>query len=246
MICQRCLYRSTTRHLSLKSSVASPSSSYLSPAPQSHFRSITTTPIPSAATILTPSATQAKPRQTTPSSPNGHPSATSKSAAQPFSTPLTPSPAALGIKATKSHAPIQVVSSVVAGTPLKGLGYMKNKPDPVALGDEEYPSWLWGCLREKRDAEGGEGRGEGGDLFSKSKKQRRVAAKRLRKQALLDPESLAPKIPLQEQSIDLPYNADGSVVGALEAMGSRDELTRAMRGKRKSVIKESNYLRGMK
>ncbi|KAI9792901.1 MAG: hypothetical protein M1835_007580 [Candelina submexicana] len=180
------------------------------------------------------------------------PSATSTSAAQPFSTPLTPSPAAVGIKATKSHAPIQVVSSVVAGTPLKGLGYMKNKPDPIALADQEYPNWLWRCLREmkkKREAEGGEGRrggGEGGDLFSKSKKQRRVAAKRLRKQALLDPESLAPKIPLQEQSIDLPYNADGSVAGALEAMGSRDELTRAMRGKRKSVIKESNFLRGMK
>lgn len=26
---------------------------------------------------------------------------------------------------------------------MKGLGYLQNKPHPVALPDNEYPSWLW-------------------------------------------------------------------------------------------------------
>ena len=46
-----------------------------------------------------------------------------------------------------------VVSSVPAGTPLMGLSYMKNKPDPVALEDWEYPPWLWTLLQPK----GGQG-----------------------------------------------------------------------------------------
>jgi large subunit ribosomal protein L54 len=47
---------------------------------------------------------------------------------------------------------------------------------------------------------------------AKSKKQRRVAAKALRKQQMTNPEALAPKIPLHEQTIDLPAG-DGSLQG---------------------------------
>lgn len=40
---------------------------------------------------------------------------------------------------------------------------MKNKPDPVAMEDHEYPDWLWEALRSKQEAAGAE---EGvGDLF---------------------------------------------------------------------------------
>lgn len=79
---------------------------------------------------------------------------------------------------------------------------------------------------------------------AKSKKQRRLAAKKLRKQALLHPESLVPKVPLYEQSVDLPAG-DGTVDGALQAQMAREELTKAMRAKRRSVIKEANFLRAM-
>lgn len=61
-----------------------------------------------------------------------------------------------------------------------------------------------------------------------------------------DTESLIPKIPLQQQTIDLPSNTDGSVEGALEAVVKRQELKKAMRGERRAKIKEANFLKGMK
>ena len=79
---------------------------------------------------------------------------------------------------------------------------------------------------------------------AKSKKQRRVAAKALRKQQLLNPEALAPKIPLHEQTIDLPAG-DGSLQGAIEAMEARDALTKSMRKNRRAKIKEANFLKAM-
>jgi large subunit ribosomal protein L54 len=94
------------------------------------------------------------------------PPATSSSDAQPFSSPLTPS-ASPGIKAQATEAakkkPTPLVkSSIAAGTPLKGLNFEKNKTDPVALPDDEYPEWLWTILqRQEKDAEGA----GAGDLF---------------------------------------------------------------------------------
>ena len=45
---------------------------------------------------------------------------------------------------------------------------MKNKQDPVALEDGEYPEWLWSALRDaRRDGKEGGG-GEEGDLFCTS------------------------------------------------------------------------------
>ena len=35
------------------------------------------------------------------------------------------------------------VSTAPAGTVLKGLNYFKNKQDPVAREEHEYPAWLW-------------------------------------------------------------------------------------------------------
>jgi large subunit ribosomal protein L54 len=29
---------------------------------------------------------------------------------------------------------------------MPGLSVLKDKPDPVALADEEYPAWLWAIL----------------------------------------------------------------------------------------------------
>ncbi|KAI7868693.1 mitochondrial ribosomal protein L37-domain-containing protein [Mucor mucedo] len=41
-------------------------------------------------------------------------------------------------------------SSVPKGTVLKGLQYLKDGQDPVALDDSEYPEWLWELLDEKK------------------------------------------------------------------------------------------------
>ncbi|KAI4749526.1 hypothetical protein E4T50_00251 [Aureobasidium sp. EXF-12298] len=200
-------------------------------------RAITTTPA---------LRSTASPRQGNPNSSSHTPSAaTSTGAAQPFSTPASASPSAAELQAPSAEkAAPTVKSSVAAGTPLKGLNFVKGKNDPVALEDGEYPSWLWGILK-KKGVESASGAGSvEGDLFSKSKKQRRVAAKALRKQQLLNPEALAPKIPLHEQTIDLPAG-DGSLQGAIEAMEARDALTKSMRKNRRAKIKEANFLKAM-
>ncbi|KAK3818529.1 MAG: mitochondrial ribosomal protein L37-domain-containing protein [Benniella sp.] len=36
-----------------------------------------------------------------------------------------------------------VVSSAPEGAILKGINYMKDGKDPVALADDAYPTWLW-------------------------------------------------------------------------------------------------------
>ncbi|KAI1113628.1 mitochondrial ribosomal protein L37-domain-containing protein [Nemania sp. NC0429] len=141
------------------------------------------------------------------------------------------------------------LSSCVEGTVLSGLNYFKNQQDPIALADSAYPDWLWGCLDVQKKADTGEA-DEAGDEFSKSKKQRRAAAKRQRvlEAKLLaegNLEALAPKIPLHHQTINLPANKAGTAEGAVAAVGAREELRRAMRRERKAKIKESNYLKSM-
>lgn len=83
-------------------------------------------------------------------------------------------------------------------------------------------------------------------LLAKSAKLRRKAAKR--KAKLLAEggiDALAPKVPLFQQSINLPGEEGGSVEDNLMAAGKREELRQAMRSERKRKIKESNYLKSM-
>lgn len=79
---------------------------------------------------------------------------------------------------------------------------------------------------------------------AKSKKQRRLAAKRL-KALEGNPEALAAKIPLQHQSINLPGQENSTVLENIAAADKREELRKAMRKERKAKIKESNYLKSM-
>jgi large subunit ribosomal protein L54 len=58
-------------------------------------------------------------------------------------------------------------------------------------------------------------------------------------------DALAPKIPVTQQSVDLPANAEGSVQGALEAERVREDLTAAMRRERRKEIKGANYLKSV-
>ncbi|RDW60283.1 hypothetical protein BP5796_11889 [Coleophoma crateriformis] len=198
-------------------------------------RSFTSTPLSRSATPNT-----ANPR------PADHPAATSTGIAQPFSNPLTPK--ASGTPPKSKAKAVLPTSIAPAGQPLKGLNYFKGRDDPVALPEAEYPEWLWRCLDVKKESGDGE---EGlGDEYSKSKKQRRMAAKRKAKlEARLlasgDIDSLTPKVPLQKQSIDLASNEDGSVEGGLEAVAEREALRKAMRAERRAGIKEKNYLKSV-
>lgn len=60
-----------------------------------------------------------------------------------------------------------------------------------------------------------------------------------------DLEALAPKIPLQKQSVNLPGAVNAGVADAVVADEKREELRKAMRKERKAKIKESNYLKAM-
>ncbi|KAI1316391.1 39S ribosomal protein L37, mitochondrial [Mortierella claussenii] len=39
-----------------------------------------------------------------------------------------------------------VTSSAPEGTVLKGINYMKDGKDPLALADDAYPAWLWDTI----------------------------------------------------------------------------------------------------
>ena len=100
------------------------------------------------------------------SNPGSPPPATSTSAAQPFSTPFTPSPSKTpGIPPKDQLGQSKSVprSSVPAGAPLRGLGYIKGQDAPLAREDDEYPSWLWGLLNTGK--EDSDSSGPMGDAF---------------------------------------------------------------------------------
>jgi large subunit ribosomal protein L54 len=79
-------------------------------------------------------------------------------AAQPFTTPVAASPTARDAAPeslpSKKKEVVAVRSSVPAGTVLKGLNFHKDKSDPIAMEDSEYPDWLWKTLTEVRTAGG--------------------------------------------------------------------------------------------
>ena len=50
---------------------------------------------------------------------------------------------------------------------LKGLNFYKDKQDPVAMADEEYPAWLWRVL-DKTSADVGGVVVDEGDLYGMS------------------------------------------------------------------------------
>ncbi|KAF2397571.1 hypothetical protein EJ06DRAFT_584491 [Trichodelitschia bisporula] len=174
--------------------------------------------------------------------PDDKPAAPSHSATEPFTTPYAISPVARGMKPSESKAKPAVVSSVPAGTPLKGLNFMKGQTDPVAMEDSEYPPWLWDILTVGKKGE--ESAVDAADLYSKSKTKRAKALKLARKQGLLGDEVADTKVPIYEQSIDLP-TGDGTLEATIEAEQARKELTKAMRTKRRSEIKEKNFLKTM-
>jgi large subunit ribosomal protein L54 len=151
MICRNCLRAASRTRISITQSQ----------------RFLTTSSRLNNATPIS-SASQPAPRQGSSTSSHTPPAATSTSAAQPFSEPLTPAPSAdlkgQATEAAKKKVTPLVKSSIAAGTPLKGLNFEKNKQDPVALPDDEYPEWLWTLLQRQEKTTDGAGQG---DLFCK-------------------------------------------------------------------------------
>jgi len=123
MICRQCLLRA------------------LRSQPKQQFRQFTSTARRNEAQQSMTEHQAAKPSPRT---------TTSSSAAQPFSTPPSISSTAHGIDGKSKTQPPIVMSSVPAGTPLKGLNFIKGKTDPVAMEDSEYPEWLWRILEDKK------------------------------------------------------------------------------------------------
>lgn len=58
-------------------------------------------------------------------------------------------------------------SSSPAGTLLRGLNYIKGHDDPISLKEEEYPTWLWSLLDEKKNDETNEN--DDSDIFGTGK-----------------------------------------------------------------------------
>ncbi len=75
-----------------------------------------------------------------------------------------------------------------------------------------------------------------------AKRKRALEAKLLAEGNL---DALIPKVPLQEQSINLPGEEGGSLESNIESLQARKELKKAMRVQRKAGIKEANYLKSM-
>lgn len=149
MICTRCLTRQAV--------------SRRTPTTTTAFRQLSTTPRLNSTPTTTESSTTATPRTA-----SGSPAPLSKpGVAQPFSSEGVKAEAP-ALAPSASSAP-KVVSSVPAGTVLKGLNFLKDKSDPIALADDEYPAWLWRVLDKKAgDASaGGAGAVDEGDLYGK-------------------------------------------------------------------------------
>lgn len=81
----------------------------------------------------------------------------------------TPAPAASdtaqGSKKSSSGG-TEIMSSCLEGTKMRGLNYLKNRSDPVAGADSEYPQWLWNCLDAKEGkGQSTQGGGSAGDEY---------------------------------------------------------------------------------
>ncbi|RPB02850.1 hypothetical protein L873DRAFT_1671692 [Choiromyces venosus 120613-1] len=114
--------------------------------------------------------------------------------------PLEPTPPRSALTADGKP---RTMSGTPAGTVLKNINFLKNRLDPVAKDDMEYPDWLWSLL-DKKSGGGGDS-AAAGDAYSKSKKQRDLAKKQAENVARMEARNKDVRIPPHKQSIDLPF-----------------------------------------
>lgn len=173
MICNRCI-RAALRYRHEGAGAGAGAGTASRVVAQATRRNMSSTFQPAASLSSIQASQPAAPRQGSATSSHNPPAATSTSAAQPFSTPLSSSPKSQDLPiapAKPSQASITVKSSVPAGTVLKGLNFLKGKQDPVALEDSEYPSWLWDILAEAEAKDAAGSAAAEGDLFCMSTAQ---------------------------------------------------------------------------
>ncbi|KKZ66759.1 hypothetical protein EMCG_07591 [[Emmonsia] crescens] len=222
MLCQRCrtslLFRLPFRQQTSASSQASRCTAFLPHTQNSRPYSTPSSDAP------------------TPAQPSSAPSITLPGVAPPSSSaPPT----------TKGNEPPRVMSGTPAGTKLKGLNYIKNKPEVFAMEDHEYPDWLWGLLDEVNSRSKADG---GLDVTAMNKKQRIRHERKMAARAASQPR----KIPLHEQAVDItPANAVPQaqspefLEAAASSVNTRSQITKSAREARRKSIKEANFLRGM-
>ncbi|KAL2814962.1 mitochondrial ribosomal protein L37-domain-containing protein [Aspergillus granulosus] len=136
-------------------------------------------------------------------------------------------------------------SSCEAGKRLLGLNYFKNKPDILAMEDEEYPEWLWTLL----DNPNKEAKKGGVDPSTLNKKQRKRYEKKMAARAA----TLPPQIPVHHQATDLtpadynrPEKTSGDLLDeAADGQEKRSQVTKSARLARRKAIREDNFLRGL-
>ncbi|PWW76914.1 hypothetical protein C7212DRAFT_319073 [Tuber magnatum] len=167
------------------------------------------------------------------------------SAPLPPAEPASLEPAPYRSSVTADGKP-RVKSGIPAGTILKNINFLKNRSDPIAKEDSEYPEWLWSMLDNKAGAGGDSA--AAGDAYSKSKKQRDLAKKQAEKVARKKASNRDVRVPPHQQSIDLPFatvpepTAPSSIVGpvaepfvrVVSAMGALTDKLSAIPGTRGS------------
>jgi large subunit ribosomal protein L54 len=95
-------------------------------------------------------------------SPTAGPSGTSREYFSPFH-PHSNNAAHVRVSAAE-----RVRSAAEAGSPLKGLNYLKDQPPILARPDEDYPDWLWRLLDADRH----------NDLPEEDRKRREISKQR--------------------------------------------------------------------
>ncbi|GAA5832072.1 hypothetical protein JCM11251_002807 [Rhodosporidiobolus azoricus] len=96
------------------------------------------------------------------------------------STAWAAAPAASSSKPAAAKSAPPPTSSCPAGTVMKGLNYIKDGQDPVALEDSEYPAWLWTLANEAAPTKLGKNASAGEVLAAEKKelkRQRKAAIK---------------------------------------------------------------------
>ncbi|KAJ6263327.1 hypothetical protein Dda_1890 [Drechslerella dactyloides] len=135
----------------------------------------------------------------------------------------------------------KALSSVAAGTQLKGINYINKLSDPIALPDEEYPAWLWTVLEDRRpqlNTEPQLSAEDAADLFSKSKGRRKMAQKRIAEKQAANEGQLA--VPSDWRTDDMPFETYE------ESQKAIMEAKKASRARRRAAIKERNFLGKLK
>lgn len=151
------------------------------------------------------------------------------------------------------------VSSCAPGTVLSGLAVYKDRADPVALPDSEYPSWLWNILDEGTSTSAGgitlestAGMSKGEARAAQKRNLRLVRAaqraqERLRERSALSAASAAGeghKAQVSDGIVAKPAGKAEDAAGEASSISEEDERNkkRSLRKANRENIKAKNFV----